>query len=192
MKINPFRRRRPRNKRDRNSGNSALRSREADEARWRSTNLNATRLDGDVGHRSISGPTCARGSSWAARRNRRSASDASPICQHSRFIVGLQYKFLGSADPLYSAEWSKAGIYHVPRVISRENVDQRKYRSLIMHMQTQQIDKNLCLSASWTETITIHSFIIYLLVSLMFYFLEEDIIWKDSWSKINFFSSDTT
>lgn len=74
MKINPFRRRRrcPRNKRDRNSGNSALRSREADEARWRRTNPNATRLDGDVG-RSISGPTRARGSSWTARRNRRSA-----------------------------------------------------------------------------------------------------------------------
>lgn len=60
MKINPFRRRCPRNKRDRNSGNSALRSREADGMLTR-RNPNATRLDDDgVEHtRSISGPVRA-------------------------------------------------------------------------------------------------------------------------------------
>ncbi|CAL1683503.1 unnamed protein product [Lasius platythorax] len=122
MKINPFRRRCPRNKRDRNSGNSALRSREADGMLTR-RNPNATRLDDDgVEHTDRSLDLCARKFvDRATESSISSASNGSPVCQHCHFIVGLQYKFLGSVDPLYSTEWSEAGIYCVPRIISREN-----------------------------------------------------------------------
>lgn len=90
MKINPFRRR-PRNKRDRNSGNSALGSRDGMPAR---TNPDATRLDDVFGIRSISGPV-HEPSAWTAMKS--SISNPRPMIR--RFInraavfADLQSKF---------------------------------------------------------------------------------------------------
>jgi hypothetical protein len=75
MKINPFRHR-PRNKRDRNSDNSALGSRDGMPTR---TNPDATRLDGVFG--AIDLWTCVHGSPWTVMKSSIStASNDSPVC----------------------------------------------------------------------------------------------------------------
>lgn len=104
------------------------------------TNPNATRLDDDVEHRSISGPD-VRAEVHAGPRWAKSSISAngSSVCQHSATSsVGLQYKFLRSADLLYSAEWNEGKIHYVPMIISHIKRSENN-PSLIIKMQTQQI-----------------------------------------------------